>query len=274
VLLLVDPDPAAHELLQNSLSRPGRTVQNVHDPREALNRLREAHCDVVIAAAATNGNDPLQFLRRVRSIRPDARVIVTGEINAQRVVSAIRARAYSYFHKPVSETAMSDMVEHALEANSWKDDIRVISGRPEWITLDIRCKLDAVERSAQFVRELQSDLMSQAREDIAGAFRELLMNGIEHGGKSDPRKHVRASILRVSRAVIVHMHDPGEGFSLEALPHAAICNPEGAPTKHVEIRAEHGQRPGGFGILMTRNLVDELVYNERGNSVTFVKYIH
>jgi hypothetical protein len=41
----------------------------------------------------------------------------------------------------------------------------------------------------------------------------------------------------------------------------------------VEVRAEAGQRPGGFGILMTRNLVDELIYNERGNAVLFVKYL-
>jgi hypothetical protein len=41
----------------------------------------------------------------------------------------------------------------------------------------------------------------------------------------------------------------------------------------VEFREEHGQRPGGFGILMTRNMVDELLYNERGNAALFVKYL-
>jgi hypothetical protein len=29
----------------------------------------------------------------------------------------------------------------------------------------------------------------------------------------------------------------------------------------------------GFGILMTRHLVDELVYNQRGNEVLFVRYL-
>jgi DNA-binding NarL/FixJ family response regulator len=272
-LLLVDPDPAAHELLQSLLGRPDRTIQNAYDPQEGLNHLRDSECDVVVAAAAMNGDDPLQFLRRVRAVRPEARVIVTGEPNAYRVVSAIRARAFSYFHKPLSETGLADMVDHALEASAWKEDIRVISGRPEWITLDIRCKLEAVERSAQFLRELQADLPQLTREDIAGAFRELLMNAIEHGGKSDPRKHVRASFIRIAQMVMVYIHDPGEGFSLDSLPHAAISNPEGSPTKHVEFRAEEGRRPGGFGILMTRNLVDDLLYNERGNSVLFVKYL-
>ena len=99
------------------------------------------------------------------------------------------------------------------------------------------------------------------------------MNAIEHGGKYDARKRVRASLLRTSRSVIVHIHDPGTGFSLDFLPHAAISNPAGSPTRHVEIRAEKGQRPGGFGILMSRNLVDDLLYNERGNAVLFVKYL-
>jgi anti-sigma regulatory factor (Ser/Thr protein kinase) len=39
------------------------------------------------------------------------------------------------------------------------------------------------------------------------------------------------------------------------------------------VRAESGRRPGGFGILVTRSLVDELLYNERGNAVLFVKYL-
>jgi anti-sigma regulatory factor (Ser/Thr protein kinase) len=41
---------------------------------------------------------------------------------------------------------------------------------------------------------------------------------------------------------------------------------------HFDRRSELGMRPGGFGILLVRHLVDELVYNERGNEVLLVKY--
>jgi hypothetical protein len=60
---------------------------------------------------------------------------------------------------------------------------------------------------------------------------------------------------------------------MESIDHAAIGNPEGSPIRHAEVRAEQGKRPGGFGILLTRNLVDELLYSERGNEVIFVKYL-
>jgi hypothetical protein len=32
-------------------------------------------------------------------------------------------------------------------------------------------------------------------------------------------------------------------------------------------------RPGGFGILMARGVVDELIYSEVGNEVLMIKYV-
>jgi len=272
-VLLVDPDPEVHEALAGTLKRQDRRLEDLYDAHDALVQLRSCPFDVMVAGQGPNGLDGLKLLRRARAIRPELKVIVTGEPDPMRVLGAIRHRAYGYFHKPLTPGPLAEMVQQALEAESWKDDIRVMSARPEWLTLDVRCKIDAADRTTNFLRELEADLPFQTREDIAVAFRELLMNAVEHGGKYDPRKRVRLSLLRTSRSVMVHIHDPGSGFSLDFLPHAAISNPDGSPTRHVEIRAEQGQRPGGFGILMSRNLVDDLLYNERGNAVMFVKYL-
>ena len=272
-LLVVDADPAVHELLRPALGRAG-TVQDAYNGQEAFAQLKSLAWDVVVASQDRNGFENVsRLLRRVRAVRPEARVIVTGDPDPRRVIDAIRARAFSYFHKPLAPTPVADMVQQALQASAWQDDIRVVSARPEWITLEIRCKFGANERATQFLREMQPDLPAGIRDDVAVAFRELLMNAIEHGGKSDPHKRVRVSLLRTPTALIGHVQDPGAGFSLDAVPHAAICNPEDSPTRHVEVRLEQGQRPGGFGILMTRNMVDELLYNERGNAVLFVKHL-
>jgi len=79
--------------------------------------------------------------------------------------------------------------------------------------------------------------------------------------------------VHTTRAIVYLIQDPGAGFSFDAIEHAAIANPPDDPAHHLEIRAEMGVRPGGFGILLTRNLVDELVYNEKGNEVLFIKYL-
>jgi len=272
-LLLVESDPAVHELLAGVL-KPGECgIQDVLGEHEALKSLRQAPCDVLVAGPGRNGFDALKLLRLVRHVAPQARVILTGDPDPARVLGAIRHRAYSYFRAPAATGLFADMVRQALESPSWKDDIRLVSARPDWVTLDIHCKMEAVERTTQFVREIEGDLPPATREDVAAAFRELLMNAVEHGGHSDPKKRARASLVRTARSLIVHIHDPGQGFSLDFLPHAAISNPAGSPTRHVEVRAGEGKRPGGFGILVARNMVDELLYNERGNTVLFVKYL-
>ncbi len=227
----------------------------------------------MVAGQGRNGFDNFQLLRRARAIRPETKVILAGETDPSAAVRALRERAYSYVHKPLADQPIADVVYQALESDAWQNDLKMVSARPEWITVDVRCKLTAADRATQFIREVVSDLPAGPREDIAAAFRELLLNGIEHGAKSDPKKRVRTSVLRTERSTMVYLHDPGKGFSLDLLPHAAISNPDDSPVRHAEFREEHGQRPGGFGILMTRHMVDELLYNERGNSALFIKYL-
>lgn len=272
-LLVVDADPAIHELVTGILKREGRSIEDAYNGREALDRLRKMQCDVVLAGQGRNGDDGLSLVRRVRAIQPDTRVIVTGERNPERVVDALRRRAFGYVHTPLSEAPLVETVQQALECHHWQDDLRVLSARPDWVSIEVRCKIEAADRTTHFMRELHADIPQEIRDEVSSAFHELLMNAIEHGGKSDPKKRVRVSILRSARSLIVHMADPGQGFSMDLLPHAAINNPADSPIAHVEVRMGEGRRPGGFGILMTRNLVDELLYNERGNAVLFVKYL-
>jgi len=42
---------------------------------------------------------------------------------------------------------------------------------------------------------------------------------------------------------------------------------------HLARRAELGLRPGGFGILVAKQLVDEMFFNERGNEVLLIKHL-
>ena len=272
-LLVIDPDRSFHELLQGILEREDRTIQGAYGRSDAEAYLRATPYDVVLASQGCNGFDGLKMARLVRTLQPEARVILAGDSDPAHVIGAIRARVFGYCHNPPPPGPLNDIVQQALDAASWQNDILVLSARPEWITLDVRCKMEAGDRATYFVRELEADLPLQVREDVTSAFRELLLNAIEHGGKYNPKKRARVWLVRTPKALIVHIQDPGKGFSLNALPHAAISNPDDSPIRHVEVRAEAGQRPGGFGILMTRNLVDELVYNERGNAVMFIKYL-
>ena len=45
------------------------------------------------------------------------------------------------------------------------------------------------------------------------------------------------------------------------------------PLAHVKRRNDEGMRPGGYGVLVAKHLVDELIYGEKGNEVLLVKYL-
>jgi len=73
--------------------------------------------------------------------------------------------------------------------------------------------------------------------------------------------------------VTCRIADPGPGFALDDVPHAAISNPVDDPIRHVALREAQGMRPGGFGVLLAKQLVDQLIYGQDGNEVLLIKYL-
>jgi anti-sigma regulatory factor (Ser/Thr protein kinase) len=103
------------------------------------------------------------------------------------------------------------------------------------------------------------------------AFREILLNAMEHGEAFNRHKVVEVSAVRTERTIVFYVRDPGTGFRRETLAHAAAGKAAG-PAAHLEQRAETGMRPGGFGILLAQGVVDELIYSETGNEVLMIKH--
>jgi len=168
--------------------------------------------------------------------------------------------------------SLGDMVRHAGSESCWDDGIEVLAATPEWVSLAVRCDMKTADRLLQFLREI-TDLSEEERRGVGFAFREMLFNAIEHGGHFDPNEYVEISYVRTRHAVVCRIKDPGEGFSLEEIKHAAVANPPGDPLQHFAHREAQGLRPGGFGVMIAKQLVDDLVYNEKGNEVLLIKHL-
>jgi anti-sigma regulatory factor (Ser/Thr protein kinase) len=188
------------------------------------------------------------------------------------VLKAVREQAFKYVHKPVDSAALLDTIREVLESPA-PPRIEVVSARPEWVELVVPCTREAVEHLQSVMAHLDANLAPDVRESIAYAFRELVLNAVEWGGRLDPNRTVRIACLRSKRMLMYRIADPGSGFNIDDLPHAAIGQPADAPIAHSQVREEKGLRPGGFGLLTVRATVDELLYNEKRNEVVFVKYL-
>jgi anti-sigma regulatory factor (Ser/Thr protein kinase) len=214
---------------------------------------------------------PAAYLGRLRALCAQVKVLAIG--HPDHAIDCLRAGAFSFFSEPVFESSFRDVLQNAMSAEDWENDLQLDSATFEWVGLRVRCKMDTVDRLIQWLREIERDLHPKEREDLLSALRELISNGIEHGGHSDPGQILRVSRVKTRRTRTYHIQDPGPGFSFDDLPHAAVSNVAGAPIRHAEVRDTHGMRPGGFGIMLSRNLADELIYSEKGNEVLLIKYV-
>jgi anti-sigma regulatory factor (Ser/Thr protein kinase) len=197
---------------------------------------------------------------------------MTSDDAPETLLKAVREQAFRYVHKPVESAALLDTVRAVLEAPE-APPIEVISAKPEWVELVVPCTREAAGRIEGVMAQLDATLAPDVRESIGYAFRELLLNAVEWGGKLDPSRTVRISCLRAKRMLLYRIADPGPGFNIEDLPHAAIAYSPDEPIAHMLVREAKGLRPGGFGLMTVRASVDELLYNEKRNEVVFVKYL-
>jgi PAS domain S-box-containing protein len=194
------------------------------------------------------------------------------DLAAARVAQAEDA---SRLNRLVSELEVRDLlnvVQSALQTPDAPQAIEVTSALPHWVELLAPCTLEAANKIETVVERLGADLPEDVLDSITTAFRELLVNAVEWGGQLDPNRKVRIACLRTDRMLIYRIADPGPGFTFDNLAHSALSHPD-EPFGHMSVREEKGLRPGGFGLLMVKAKVDELVYNEKHNEVLFIKYL-
>ena len=272
--LIVDAVSQVSAALCGVLSREEWNIVHAPDNRSVLRLVEARPFDLIITGTGSTGKEDIDLLRIIRRVRPHVRLIIlTDESTPADVVAAIRERAFSYFSTPFSTASFAEMVRSASTAPLWDDGIELVSATPEWISIIARCYNKTADRLVQFFQEI-SDLPLSEKEDVATAFREMLLNAIEHGGNFDPNKYVEVAYVRTSDLVMCRIKDPGQGFSLGEIHHAAVNNPSYDPIRHILFREAQGLRPGGYGVLLTKHLVDELLYSEKGNEVLLIKHLH
>jgi DNA-binding response OmpR family regulator len=274
-ILLVDDDRGLRHVLSAMLSDAGHNVDVAVDGPEAVGKLDQIAFDIVLLDLGLPGMSGLEVLKHARALStPPLVIVMTADDTSESLLEAVRRQAYRYLRKPFAPNEVVDMVAIATAtAPAAALSIEVVSAKPEWLEIIVPCSLEMTDRIQSFMLHLEADLPESVRESVAQAFRELLTNAIEWGGRLDTTKKVRISCVRAKRMLLYRIADPGKGFDIDALRHAAISNPVDDPLAHFAEREEKGIRPGGFGLAMTRSLVDELIYNEARNEVICVKYL-
>ena len=272
-VLVIQSDNPVSKGIGDALAGWNCPIEYAAGQVDALQKLRMMSFGVVVTTPESTVEEDIAFLQEMRAIRPGVKsVVLARHSTPEEVIAALRARVFACFTPPFDPEEIARMACEAASDSEWREDIQVLSARPGWVSIRVNCRLLTAERVINFATELSSQLPEETRFELINAFREILLNAMEHGAAFNPEQVVEVTAVRTARTLVIYVRDPGAGFRRESLNHAAIANPQD-PAAHIAMREAAGMRPGGFGMLMAAGTVDELIYNEIGNEVLLIKYL-
>ena len=273
ILVIAGDDTLASSLEAHPALR-GDIVDVCRSELATLRDVRRTAADVVITNPATPVRDTMSLVEELNRIRPGIRTILLApELTDADVVNALKAQVFAAYTAPADPREIADMAAAALKTEDWRRGIEVVSGLPTWMTLRVACGLVSADRITRFLTEWESALPQDERDLLMTAFREMVLNAMEHGAKFDPGQVIEVTAARTDRAIVFHIRDPGPGFDRSQLEHAAKTSDPDSVMSAMETRETEGLRSGGFGMLIVRQVVDEMVYNEQGNEVLLIKHL-
>ena len=173
--------------------------------------------DVVITSAQASATRVMNIARQAQQLQPGVRVIVLAStLTADDIVAALKNQVYTCFTLPAPPEDLRSTIRQALADDNWQSGIEVISAVPHWIALRVACRRVNAERLTHFMNELAGDLSATERYQLITAFREVLLNAMEHGAGFDPDKVVEVHAVRTIRTLVYYFKDPGPGFDVHA----------------------------------------------------------
>jgi two-component system OmpR family response regulator len=194
-------------------------------------------------------------------------IMVTALSGQEDKVKGLQVGANRYLTKPFTANDLQRAIQDAF---NWLEDLKSNGTEGE-----IRFHLQSDTQSLDELNHLLGSLflfsgLTQTQvKQLTTAVRELGANAIEWGHQKQVDRIVTVDYHIDPQKITIMIKDTGPGFDPANLPHAASADD---PIGHMMVREALGLREGGFGILMSRGLVDELDYNDTGNEVRLVKY--
>jgi response regulator RpfG family c-di-GMP phosphodiesterase len=222
-VLIVDDEPVIREVLLERLAEAGFAVEAAVNSAEAIHKVRGNSFSLILSDISMPGGDGISLLRQVKAERPEIDVVMlTGVVDVDTAVRAIRLGASDYLTKPFNLDEVVLTVERTLEKR------RLINENVEY-QLDLERKVEERTRElrhkSEEVERLYTEL-KDAYERIHATYEttlEALMEALDARDSETQGHSRRVAEYTVSVARRMGIRDP----ELTQFRWGALCHDVG-----------------------------------------------
>ena len=260
-ILIVDTNEELRTLLGSVLAEFGHDVVATGNREEALEREDLDEFDLVISDLTDDAESGVQIVSEIKRKSLLVPVVVSSdETQQQGVIKAFKMGAANYVRRPYDTEELRDIVERTLSYKlRFVEDVKVLPFVREKIEFELPSDLSLMNGVLHYLHErvVQLGLINPERSNLFIALDEAFVNAVKHGNKNDAAKLVRITADLSAKEARFTIEDEGEGFRVTDIPD---------PRDPANLF-----KTSGRGVLLIYNIMDEVMYNDRGNRLTMIK---
>ena len=249
-ILIIDDHDDLATALDEVFTAVGHTVDTLTSREDALDIPSLDHFDLVITDLDVNSP-------RLHKLNGSAPAIAWGD---QEHIKAFKVSAANFTRSDFDETELQEIIATVLDYKTRHIDNKKSNQEVhEHIEFEVPSTLSVMHVVLEYLmkRVETVGVVKSEQSNLFVALDEAFVNAVKHGNKYDTTKLVRITTEVSKDEARFTIEDEGEGFDVNSIPDP--------------LDPENLFKTSGRGVLFIYNIMDEVVYNERGNRLTMVK---
>lgn len=264
-VLIVDDDKDILNVLSEILRGLRLTPVAASDGVEAMACLKSRKIDLIITDLMMPNMDGLDFIQEARQLNANIPVaVISGFTEGKNVVAALSRGAYNFITKPFTAKEIESVVKRGLRLREFSlGTHRLTEGIRNTTEIELPSYSHLLPSAALYiVRECQWRGIENETllANISLCIDELLNNAVFHGNDMDETKKVKVTLVFEHHMMQLSVEDEGRGFDYKEILS--------------ELADQDNTLPAKRGLFIVNYLMDEILFNDRGNRVTMVKHLH
>jgi putative two-component system response regulator len=233
-ILVVDDEEFLRAVISERLNIEGFSVYEAQNGKEALARLSEEDCSILLTDIRMPEMDGISLLREVSSRFPDtARIVMTAHGQLETAVTALKTGAFDYILKPVNFDVLFLTIRNALRKQEMERQLQDYR-----MNLEIKVKEQTDLINSMYIRSIHSLIRAlEAKDFYTRGHSQRVTRFSVAVGRGLAWTTARLEVLQ--RAAILHdLGKIGVRESVLNKPGKLTCEEFGEVARHPEVATQ------------------------------------